>query len=204
MLTNAFAPKASLLDSSRVPAISRATSISAAELGCLFLCGSVATLAVGILRQLQIPVPGHAILRATLPMALGFALVPRRSAGIVMSVSAGLAAAVLSWSGLAQIPTPAALSVVALGPVLDIAMSGRPQGWRLYVRFAMAGSVANLLAFALKLAAFKMGWDSDSGGNFASVKTAALISFFLCGAVAGLVSAAIWFRARVDNDLRRN
>ena len=101
-----------------------------------------------------------------------------------MSVSAGLAAAALSWSGLAQIPTPAALSVVAIGPVLDIAMAGRPQGWRLYVRFALAGCVANLLAFALKFASFKMGWDSGSGGNFASFRMIALVSFVLCGAVA--------------------
>jgi hypothetical protein len=32
----------------------------------------------------------------------------------------------------------------------------------------------------------------------------ALVSFLLCGALAGLIGAGFWFRFRVNDDLRRN
>ncbi len=90
MLATAFAPQLSLRDSSRVPAISRAAGLSAVELACLLACGAAAAAAIGCL-HLSLRVPGHAILRGALPMAMGLALVPRRSAGIVMAVGAALA-----------------------------------------------------------------------------------------------------------------
>src|SRR5262245_58789684 len=95
MFATAFAQKSSLRDSSRVPVISRAAGISTAELACLLACGALASAAVGFV-HLSLRAPGHAILRGVLPMSLGFALVPRRWAGIVMSIGAGISAISMS------------------------------------------------------------------------------------------------------------
>ena len=149
--------------------------------------------------------PGHAILNGVLPMSLGMALVPRRSGGIVMSIGAGLIAAAMSWGGFGRFQPAAVLSILALGPVLDVATAGRPQGWLLYARFAIAGAIANLLAFALRFGTSLYGWDLPGSRQFATFWSAALLSFILCGAAAGLVSAVIWFRLRArHDDLRRD
>lgn len=196
-MINAFAAKPNLRSASRLPAISRAGDITVAELGLLVGCGALATLAVGLF-HLQIRVPGHAILRAVLPMALGLALVPRRSAGMVMAIGAGLAAAALSWAQVGRFPPAALLSLLALGPVLDLALAGKASGWRLYARFAAAGMITNLLAFAARLLAAKLGWELAGSRQFITFWSGALVSFLLCGALAGAISVAFWFRLRTD------
>ena len=131
-------------------------------------------------------------------MAMGLALVPRRSAGMVMAFGAALTAAVLSWGNFGRFPAAAVLSILALGPVLDLALMGNAQGWRLYARFAAAGAVANLLAFAARVATAYFGWELSGSRSFMSFWSAGLVSFILCGAVAGLISAALWFRLRTS------
>jgi hypothetical protein len=125
-----------------------------------------------------------------------------------MSISAGLTAAAMSCGHVGQFPPAAILSVLVLGPVLDFALAGQAIGWGLYVRFALAGAVANLLAFGVRLGTSWLGLDLAGSRQFTEFWLSALASFFLCGALAGLVSAAIWFRlsptANADNDLRRN
>jgi hypothetical protein len=205
MLATAFAPQLSLRRSSRVPAISQGAAISAIEIACLMACGALAACAVGFL-HLSLRVPGHAILRGVLPMAAGFALVPRRLAGTVMAIGAGMVSAVLSMAHMGSFPLPAMLSVLALGPVLDVAILGRPTGWQLYARFVMAGIGANLFALAFKLAGFQLGMQMVGGGEgFARFSVATLAtSYLLCGAVAGFLGAAACFRARGGDDLRRD
>lgn len=204
MLGTAFATKLNLRDSSRVPALSRAAGISAVELACLFACGALAALAVGLL-HLSLHIPGHAILRGVLPMAMGLALVPRRWAGIVMAIGAGVTATAMSAGQIGSFPPTALLSVLALGSVLDVALLGGSKGWRLYARFVFGGAAANLLAFALKTAGVQLGIEVVRGsGRFMSFGSLAFVSYILCGALAGFIGAAAWFRNRVDNDLRRN
>src|SRR5262245_39156647 len=157
-MIDAFATKPTLRIASRLPALSRDIRISIAEIATLLACGAFAALAIGLL-QLHIRVPGHAILRAVLPMALGFALVPRRSSGVLMSIGAGLTATAMSVVHVGRFPPAAMLGVLALGPVLDLALAGNPQGWRLYARFAAAGALANLLAFLVRFATAQMGWE---------------------------------------------
>jgi hypothetical protein len=202
-MIDAFAAKPSLQTSSRVPNLTRDARVSAAEIACLLACGAFAVLLVGFI-HLQLRIPGHAILTGVLPMSLGLALVPRRSGGIVMAIGAGIAAAAMNWGGLGRFQPAAVLSILALGPVLDVATAGRPQGWRLYARFAVAGAIANLLAFVVRAGTYALGWDFPGSRNFASFWSGALVSFILCGAIAGLVSAMIWFRLRAEDDLRRN
>jgi len=130
------------------------------------------------------------------------ALVPRRSAGIVMAAGALLTTAALRFTHVGEIQSAALVSLLALGPMLDVALSGTPTGWKLYARFAAAGAAANLVAFAVRYAFASMfarglggGGNGTGGGHdFLSFWPLALASFTLCGAVAGLVSAAVLFR----------
>lgn len=203
-----FSPATNLRQASRLPALAPSDErVSALEIGLLLGCGALAALAVCLL-HLSFRVPGHAILRAVFPMAAGIALVPRRSAGLVMTAGAVLTTALLRFGNFGEIQSAAFVSLVALGPMLDVALAGAPLGWRLYARFAIAGAAANLLAFAARfLLAFLLrhgGSGNGAGGglggglggghDFLSFWPLALLSFALCGAVAGILSASVWFR----------
>jgi hypothetical protein len=205
MLSTAFAPHASLQDRGRVPAISRAAEISAGEVVCLLACGALAAAAIGFV-HLSLRTPGHAILRGVLPMAIGFALVPRYWAGTLMAIGAAITSTAMSAVHLGSFPASAMLSVLALGPVLDLALLGRPHGWRLYARFIIAGVIANVFAYGLKVAGVALGIGMFGGGRefqrFAL--PVVLSSYILCGALAGLFGAAACFRARGRDDLRRD
>ena len=176
--------------------------MSAAEVACLLACGAASALAVGLIHH-SFGIPGIAILRGVLPIALGFAIVPRRSAGTTVSMGAGATAAAMNAAHLGEFQIPALVGTLAFGPVLDLALAGRPQAWQIYLRFAVAGAAANLLAFSSKFAAAYMGWHFPGNGKVTSFWSLPLGSFLLCGALAGLISAAIWFRLRVADDLRR-
>jgi hypothetical protein len=117
----------------------------------------------------------------------------------------GLTAAALSFGQIGAFPTTALLSVLAIGPLLDFALLGERKGPHLYARFILGGAAANLLAFGLKSISAFLGWNMAGGGNFARFSTAvSLTSYILCGALAGLFGAAVWFRFRECDDLRRN
>ncbi len=198
MLATAFAPQIGLRDSSRLPAISRAAGISGAELACLFACGALAAAAVGFV-HFSPKLPGHAILRGVLPMAMGLALVPRRWVGIIMAISASATAAAMSAAQIGSFQLPAMLSVVALGPVMDVALLGRSTGWRLYARFVLAGALANLLALALKFIGVRLGIAMGGGGQFLNFTWPTILaSFVMWGALAGLLGATVWFRTRAS------
>jgi hypothetical protein len=191
------------------------------ELAILVSLGILAALATSFATS-GIRIPGHAILRGTLPLVLGVSLVPRRSAGTVMSIAAAATFGVLRVGGLG-LPNPAAwVGVVALGPAIDAAVVGAKTGWRLYARFALAGLMANLAAFAARMALGTalitrtvrvpglgggggngMGGGRGLGGGLhrpgvgvEEFWMTALASFAACGALAGLVCGIVWFRAR--------
>jgi len=202
-MNNTFANKPGLQISSRLPALTEESRVSAKEIAVLLACGALAAAVVGLVR-LRMGMPGHAILRAVLPMAMGLALVPRRGGGSVMAVGAGVMAAVMSLAQVVFFQPAALLSVLLLGPVLDLALLGKPQGWQLYARFVAAGAAANLFAYVIKVATVQLGWSTSGGRNFLAFGMGALASFIACGALAGLISAFIFFRARVNHDLRRD
>jgi hypothetical protein len=122
---------------------------------------------------------------------------------MVMSFGAGVTAAAMSVGHLGFFPPAALLSILVLGPALDVALLGKPQGWRLYARFIVAGAAANLLAFAAKVVVVALGGEMRGSRHFMDFWSTALVWFVFWGAVAGLVSAAICFRLRADDDLRR-
>src|SRR5262249_25013321 len=127
-----------LLTSSRVPSLSRpGRAVSAIEIAVLALLGAAAA-AMTVLPHLQLRIPGHAILCAAFPLALGLALVPRQLAGSLMGTSA-LATALLFQAGGAGAGPGALTSLALTGPLLDVALLGAARPWRLYLGFVLAG-----------------------------------------------------------------
>jgi hypothetical protein len=191
-----FAPASSLKRSTRLSELlSSSERISWREIAALIACGALAALAVFAI-HLSFRVPGHAILRAVFPMAAGLAVVPRRGAGLVMTIAAALTAGMLHWSGIGEIQPAALVSLLALGPLLDLAMRGQPAGWRLYARFIAAGVAANFVAFATRSAITALGYETPGSHQLERLGWVVPASFLLCGAIAGLLSAIAWFRLR--------
>lgn len=215
-----FAKATNLQSASRVGGLPSASdAIAWREVAVLLACGVLAAVAVAMV-QLPLRIPGHAILRAALPMVAGLALVPRRSAGGVMSLGALATVAVFYFASLGHLQAAAVTGMLALGPAIDFALRGEPTGWRLYLRLAIAGLVANLIAWGVRMMAALMfaggmagrgggGGRGMGGGNgmgramahdFLEFWPVALATFALCGAIAGLASAAVWFKARSGNN----
>lgn len=157
-------------------------------------CGVAAAMAVALIPPIA-RIPGHAILRATLPFAIGLALVPRRSSGTIMALGAGVASLLLAGCGLGRFQVPAVVSMLSLGPLIDLAMVRCPAGWRLHWHFILAGVAANVLAFSVRILPLM------SSANFGGQRAAAmgwpmtLASFIACGFLAGAISAALVFRS---------
>lgn len=131
-------------------------------------------------------------------MAVGLALVPRHGAGCVMGAAAAVTAGALRLNGFAGegLSLGALTSLTATGPLLDWTLRHTRGGWRLYGAFAAAGLASNLLALAVRGAAKALGWEHASARPFAAWLAQASVSYTLCGIVAGLLSAGVWFYAR--------
>lgn len=191
-----FAWHGPLSDSGRLRLPSRPSeaSVSVAELGVLLLCGAAAAGAV-LLFEFKLKFPGHSILRAVFPMALGLALVPRRGSGTVMGAGAIATTAGMYFGGVGDKGLGSMTSLFMIGPFLDLALRRAVSGRRVYLALTAAGVFANLAALAVQGSAKYFG--IDGGGGFKSLATwlpSAALTYPICGALAGLLSAAAWFR----------
>jgi hypothetical protein len=155
--------------------------------------GAVAALASAFL-DLGLGIPGHAILRAVFPMAFGLAVVPRQLAGTVMGAGALATAIVVKAGGAGALGVGAMTSLLLTGPLLDVALWRAKRGWRLYLGFAVAGLVSNLAAMAVRGGAKLSGLDHLGGRPFTDWWPVAVGTYALCGVIAGLVSALVWFQ----------
>ena len=169
--------------------------VSTIEVATLVLLGVTAAVLSAYVR-IGLKIPGHAIVLAVLPMAFGFAIVPRQLAGTAMSASALLTAALLSVSGARYLGGGAMMSLTAVGPLLDLALARARGGWRLYLGFVLAGLAANMLAFSVRGGSKLLQLDAKGTRLFADWLSQAAVTYVLSGAIAGLVSAACWFRMR--------
>lgn len=194
---------------------------AAAQLALLIALGALAATLTSIAAS-PIRLPGHAILRGTLPLICGLS----RGAGTIMSLAAMVAFALITFVGATRVPFATVAGLAMLGPLLDLVTTRAADlGWQLYVRFAAAGLAANLIAFAVRFATGTtvvgasraggghgtgrglglgggngMGGGRGLGGQAQQLAqeipwTTMLLSFALFGAVAGLVCGVIWFRA---------
>ena len=186
-----------LRDTARIPSLATGARAGGREVAALLLTGTFAGLLTAF-ADLGKGVPGHHILFAIFPMALGLALVPRRAAGSVMG-GAGLGTLALLGVAGVHLPGPGALTGFALaGPMLDLALRRGRAGWRLYAGFIAAGILTNVLAFLVRGTTKYLGFRGAGGGrNFTAWLPVAVWTYALAGLVAGLVSAAVWFHFRV-------
>jgi len=159
----------------------------------LLLAFGVGAAALTLFVDLGIRVPGHAILRAVVPIALGIAVVPRRHAGTVAGVGAfGGAVAMGGWPS--PVGVGALTSLTLTGPILDLALRRARTGPAVYVGLVLGGLASNGVAFLFRLVPKLLG---EVGHRpLAEWWPRAVVSYSLCGAAAGLVSAALWFKLR--------
>src|SRR5687767_11971123 len=144
-----LAPIPALGGTSRVPPLGTAAAPRGRELVALLGAGAGAG-ALTAFGDLGMRIPGHHILFAMFPLALGFALVPRRTAGTVMGAAGVTTLAGLGALGV-HLPGPGAIAGLALaGPLLDLALRWGHGGWRLYAAFIAAGMGTNVLAFVAR------------------------------------------------------
>jgi hypothetical protein len=175
-----------------LPARPADAPITSTETLVLLGCGIVA--AVGVLSiDFSLKLPGHAILRAVPPMALGLSLVPRRGSGTVMGIGALATAGVILGAGWGEKGHGATVSLSLIGPVLDLAMRSSTGGRRVYLAFIGAGMSANMAALAFQAGAKYFGF-GGGGKPWAVWLPQALVTYPAFGAASGLLSAAIFFR----------
>jgi hypothetical protein len=164
------------------------------ELGILALAGAAASMLSTSIRGWGIP--GSAVLQGVLPMAAGLAFVPRHGSGSVMgaaSLAAGAATLAISPGAM----TPSTLARLAFfGVCLDWALAKfASRGTaRVWLAFIVGGAAANLLGFAAKVASAQLGLENFGGLGHSIGWPARMASFALCGALAGCVSAMLFFR----------
>lgn len=140
-------------------------------------------------------IPGHAIIRGVIPIALGLSLVPRRHAGIC--IGGGVILGILGGFLLnGSFPgTGSFTSVTLLGPVLDQLLRWPYRhGRHLYLCFAVGGLLSNYAALTVRALQRGSGFDGPHTVTFWNWLCFALFSYAVCGALAGAISAAIGFQ----------
>jgi hypothetical protein len=167
--------------------------VSFAELAILIGGGAISTIASYSIGGLGIP--GSNMLQAVLPMAAGLAIVPRRGAGILMGLSSlGTGFAVMGL-GIAHF-SPSELSrLVLLGFCLEVGPARAESKSHVWLWFVFAGLAANMLGFGVKYLVAQFGIEGFGGGRgiFRPLPMK-MLSWAVCGALAGGVSALIFFR----------
>jgi hypothetical protein len=192
MVTDWFVVHPGLVGAARFPSLARPRQrISAAEVLVLLTCGATAAAAVGLVK-LRLGIPGHSIVLAALPMALGVSLAPRRAAGSVMSAGALGTAWLLAAGGGATYGSGSFASLCLLGPMMDVALRGVRSGWRVYAALVLSGVAANLLALGSRAATKLLGLDVGAR-PFDAWWLLASGTYLLSGVVAGLLGALCWF-----------
>jgi hypothetical protein len=190
-----FAVRDGLAAAGRIhPVAKEQERISAAEVLVLFLCGAVSASIVAFVR-LGLRLPGHSILLSMIPMALGLSLAPRRFGGFLMSAGAFATAAAYTGAGFAHFGSGAFVSLCLMGPMMDLALTKVKAGWRLYLGLLLAGIGTNLMALASRSANKLLGLDPGTR-PFGTWWTQAIVTYSLCGAVAGLLGALCFFHLR--------
>jgi len=183
-----------LAGSSRLPVLTHeGEQVRAAEIAVLLGAGACAAVAT-VLLDMGLRIPGNAIVRAVFPMALGLALAPRRMGGTVMGVGALGTAMAIQAASLGKFGLGAITGLLLIGPLLDLVLSRFRSGWRLYLGFALAGLGANAAAFAARFVAKSGGLERLGARSLVDWKPQAMVTYAVCGLLAGLISAAIWFR----------
>jgi hypothetical protein len=185
-----------LVAAGRFPSLAKIRErISASEIILLLFCGGIAAATSGFIK-LGLRIPGHSIVLSMIPMALGFALAPRRFSGFIMSTGAFSTAVAINHLGLAHYGSGAFISLCLLGPVMDFALTKARSGWRLYSGLILAGICTNLLALGSRSMSKAFGLDFSGTRPIGTWWAEASITYTLSGAAAGLICALCFFHLR--------
>jgi hypothetical protein len=164
-----------------------------------FLAGGIAAVCVAFI-EFNLRMPGNAILKGTLPVALGLAIAPQRLSGLVISGGALTGLIILKKVFGLTSGMGATASLLALGPMLDTFLwNARRNGW-LYLRFAAAGLAANCTAFANRGGNKAAGFDNITMRPLQDWLTVAPLTYAAFGLAAGLISSLILFRLGRSRD----
>jgi hypothetical protein len=182
--------------SARLEPLGGAGRVGHVEIAALIGLGGTASLLTTLI-DFNLRIPGHHILYAMFPFALGFALVPRALAGTIMSGSAVVTVLAIGVAG-GHTPGVGVLTGLALsGPLLDRALRWGRGGTRLYGAFIAGGALANIAAFLIRALAKYTGVGGPAGTRpFGAWIAVAVWTYLVCGVLAGLLSAAAWFQLR--------
>ncbi len=183
-----------LADSSRLPVLAQQRQQSKLAITLLLLGAGVSAALATAMLHLGLRIPGHSIIRAVFPMAFGLALAPRRMGGMTMGAGALGSALLIKTCGFAVIGVGAMTSLVLTGPLLDAALWRAGRGWRLYLAFALAGLTSNLAALAARAGTKLVGLDHLAGRPLGEWWLQSVVTYPVCGLLAGLISAMVWFR----------
>ena len=162
-------------------------------------CGAAAAAAVAYVK-LSLRIPGHSIVFAALPLVLGLSLAPRRLAGSVMSAGAVGTAWLLTAAGGASFGAGSSVSLLLIGPMMDVAVRHARPGWRVHAALVLAGVGTNLLALGSRAAFKVLGLDLADARPFDSWWLQASVTYTLSGIVAGLLGALCWFHFNDRSD----
>jgi hypothetical protein len=180
----------------RLPSIVKVReNITASEIVMLLLFGVASAAAVGFIRT-GFRFPGNSIVLAMLPMVFGLALVHRRNSGFIMGAGALGGAGMFGMLGLAHYGAGAFVSLCLIGPILDLALNKACSGRWLYIGLVLAGIGTNLLALFSRGIAKLLGLDVAGMRPFGTWYIQASMTYALCGAIAGLIAAFLFFQFR--------
>jgi hypothetical protein len=194
-----FALDQRLRQAARVPALAGGSErLALPEVAVLLAAGVLASLLTNLWKP-SLGIPGSNIVFVAFPLALGFALVPRRHAGLLMAGGALAANAALWIAGLRLDGSGAQTSLLLTGPLLDLALRRFSGGWRLYAAFVAACATTNLLALLVRGATRAAGMRGTGMGGGRSSEgwwLEAVWTYPMAGLLAGLISVAAWFHFR--------
>ena len=145
--------------------------------------------------KLSIGIPGHAIIKIMIPMAIGLSLAPVRSAGAIMGIS-GLVTALISQilTKSTGTGTGAYTSLVCTGVLIDLTLYFANTGWKLYSGLMISGLIANVIALYVR-SGFKSFFRIDVI-DFNTWSQTAAFTYPICGLLAGLLCSLVVFKFR--------
>lgn len=185
---------AHIQESSRLGILKPLAHSHARELLFLVSMGVIAAVCSTFLKT-HLGIPGHSILKVVLPISFGFAVVPTRHSGSVMGFSAlccGLLFRSIVPGGGDGVG--ALTSLVLFGPVLDLSLRFAKRPFSAWFLLAGAGLVTNAGAFLVR-GGFKFLGRGDAANKLlADWFSFAMLSYTVCGLIAGLVCGMMFFR----------
>ncbi|WP_417848528.1 hypothetical protein [Thalassoglobus sp.] len=170
--------------------------VRAREIVFLLFAGACAALASGLI-DFSLRIPGHAILRVIFPMTLGLALVPRKGAGTVMAAGAFSTGLFLRGTGIvAGMSIGAFTSLIVTGPLLDLTLRRTKNRSWIYLNCAIAGLLSNSVAMSVRGLSKFLGWERLGRVPVGEWFSRAVLTYPVCGLLAGLLCAIILFSMR--------